>query len=429
MTSAYNGRISAANKSDKRNFKIVWPGEHLRGRQLGDPARHSPNKEAGLEFIAFASEPEHQKNLPPSRSPTASPTRTPRPQIDPEILPDLPTAPDNLAGLDRARHRVLGREHRAADRAVHRLGGAVADQPALTVAGAAAPRPRAAASGAGGAAAAAAPERAPAPARGGAAGGAAAPVPRWSSSSLPIAGMLLRSVDNPELRDGHAAHGGSDSRPGTARACRTSRSSPPSRPSCARPTRRKTLAGAAKRLTYELAGVPQPADHDRAQRCRTQPRRARGARTLIGARPGLGRAAPPGRRSGAPRRPCTPLYLLAAVDRQLDAAGEIVPVPPEQAIYVDILLRTFWISFVVTLLCLLLGYPLAYKLATPAGRHQQPADDPGAAAVLDLAPGAHRRLGRAAAARGAGQRAAAGAGPHRRSRCSWSTTASASTSR
>ncbi len=25
MTSAYNGRITAANKSDKRNFKIVWP--------------------------------------------------------------------------------------------------------------------------------------------------------------------------------------------------------------------------------------------------------------------------------------------------------------------------------------------------------------------------------------------------------------------
>jgi putative spermidine/putrescine transport system permease protein len=62
--------------------------------------------------------------------------------------------------------------------------------------------------------------------------------------------------------------------------------------------------------------------------------------------------------------PLTPLYLLAAVDRQFDAAGQIVRAPPEQAIYVSIFLRTFWIGFVVTALCLLLGYPLAYKLAT-----------------------------------------------------------------
>ena len=45
-----------------------------------------------------------------------------------------------------------------------------------------------------------------------------------------------------------------------------------------------------------------------------------------------------------------------------------MPVPPEQAIYVNILLRTFWIGFVVTAFCLLLGYPLAYKLASlPTG--------------------------------------------------------------
>ena len=45
---------------------------------------------------------------------------------------------------------------------------------------------------------------------------------------------------------------------------------------------------------------------------------------------------------------------------------------------------------------------------------QQPAPDPGADAVLDLASGAHRRLGRAAAAGGSGQRAPASA-PHHRS--------------
>jgi putative spermidine/putrescine transport system permease protein len=66
--------------------------------------------------------------------------------------------------------------------------------------------------------------------------------------------------------------------------------------------------------------------------------------------------------------PLTPLYLLAAVDRQQDAAGQIVPAPPEQAIYLDIFLRTFWIGFVVTALCLVLGYPLAYRLATLPAR-------------------------------------------------------------
>ncbi len=62
--------------------------------------------------------------------------------------------------------------------------------------------------------------------------------------------------------------------------------------------------------------------------------------------------------------PVTPIYLLAALDRRIDAGGAVVPVPRQQAIYVNIFLRTFWIGFVVTALCLLLGFPLAYKLAS-----------------------------------------------------------------
>ena len=50
--------------------------------------------------------------------------------------------------------------------------------------------------------------------------------------------------------------------------------------------------------------------------------------------------------------------------------------------------------------------PVAYLLATLPTAHQQPADDPRAAAVLDLAPGAHHRLDRAAADRGRAQRRA-----------------------
>jgi putative spermidine/putrescine transport system permease protein len=64
----------------------------------------------------------------------------------------------------------------------------------------------------------------------------------------------------------------------------------------------------------------------------------------------------------------TPFYLLAALDRRRDVHGNILPAPPEESIYVDVLQRTFWISFVVTVVCFALGYPLAYLLATLPAR-------------------------------------------------------------
>lgn len=60
----------------------------------------------------------------------------------------------------------------------------------------------------------------------------------------------------------------------------------------------------------------------------------------------------------------TPDYLLASVDLKRDAQGHVVRVGAEEAAFSDILLRTFSISAVVTLMCILLGYPLAYWLAT-----------------------------------------------------------------
>lgn len=63
--------------------------------------------------------------------------------------------------------------------------------------------------------------------------------------------------------------------------------------------------------------------------------------------------------SGSP----TSFYLLAALDARADADGNIVALPAEQAVFVDVLGRTFKVSAVVTLFCLLLGYPLAYFLA------------------------------------------------------------------
>ncbi|MDZ7920088.1 MAG: ABC transporter permease [Rhodoferax sp.] len=60
----------------------------------------------------------------------------------------------------------------------------------------------------------------------------------------------------------------------------------------------------------------------------------------------------------------TPDYLLASVDLKRDAKGHIERMPEDQRAYGGILARTFQISFVVTLLCLLLAYPLAYWLST-----------------------------------------------------------------
>ncbi|RKR66605.1 putative spermidine/putrescine transport system permease protein [Acidovorax sp. 94] len=64
----------------------------------------------------------------------------------------------------------------------------------------------------------------------------------------------------------------------------------------------------------------------------------------------------------------TPDYLLASVDLQRDALGQVERMPEEQRAFGGILLRTFHISFVVTLICLLLGYPLAWWLASLPAR-------------------------------------------------------------
>ena len=61
--------------------------------------------------------------------------------------------------------------------------------------------------------------------------------------------------------------------------------------------------------------------------------------------------------------PHTAFYLLQSVDRDLDANDDIVPIDEHRAIHIDMLWRTVFISVNVTILCLLLGYPIAYLLA------------------------------------------------------------------
>ena len=60
--------------------------------------------------------------------------------------------------------------------------------------------------------------------------------------------------------------------------------------------------------------------------------------------------------------------MLASVDRRLDADNHVVKVPAERRVFVQVFARTFWISAVTALLCVLLGYPLAYLLANAPER-------------------------------------------------------------
>lgn len=64
----------------------------------------------------------------------------------------------------------------------------------------------------------------------------------------------------------------------------------------------------------------------------------------------------------------TPFYLLAMMDMRQGADGSVERVPAERAVYIDILKRTLGISLLVTVMTLVLGYPVAYMLATTPQR-------------------------------------------------------------
>ncbi|GIK96827.1 MAG: polyamine ABC transporter substrate-binding protein [Alphaproteobacteria bacterium] len=62
--------------------------------------------------------------------------------------------------------------------------------------------------------------------------------------------------------------------------------------------------------------------------------------------------------------PYTTFYLAASVDLVWNADNELVQAPPDQSLFRSVFLRTFGISITVTLATLLLGFPVAYLLAT-----------------------------------------------------------------
>jgi len=92
MTTVYNGRIDAANREGK-NLKIGWTGG-IYDLDYWVIPKGTPNKDAALKFIAFASTPdaqaEYAKNI--AYGPTNNKALA---KLDAKVLDNLPTSPAN----------------------------------------------------------------------------------------------------------------------------------------------------------------------------------------------------------------------------------------------------------------------------------------------------------------------------------------------
>jgi len=62
-------------------------------------------------------------------------------------------------------------------------------------------------------------------------------------------------------------------------------------------------------------------------------------------------------------RPLTSAYYVAALDRQFDEDGEIVLRDENRRIYTDLYIRTLGLSITITVLTILLGFPIAYYMS------------------------------------------------------------------
>jgi putative spermidine/putrescine transport system permease protein len=126
-------------------------------------------------------------------------------------------------------------------------------------------------------------------------------------------------------------------------------------------TKAKTVALIGKRLNYEISGLRSKiiASGRKAEKLTAPPYKDQmiAIDKIWGERDTWAVL----KRAGAAY---TSFYLLDALDLGLDADGAITPTPAERAIYVIVFVRTLKISITVTVATLLLGFPLAYLLAT-----------------------------------------------------------------
>ena len=70
--------------------------------------------------------------------------------------------------------------------------------------------------------------------------------------------------------------------------------------------------------------------------------------------------------------PVSLFFLLSAIDMKMNADGTTSMRSKEDSVFLQLFGRTFFISFVVTVICLLLGFPLSYFLTTIPARLAYP---------------------------------------------------------
>ena len=129
----------------------------------------------------------------------------------------------------------------------------------------------------------------------------------------------------------------------------------------------RTIAAAARRLNYALENGRSLVMNTGRDLRRLEGEPASWRDTLLEADPAWGER----RTWNALRQasgPVTDFYLLTALDLERDAEGAITKRPESQSLYLAVLLRTVTISVAVTLLCLVLGFPVAHLIATASQR-------------------------------------------------------------
>ncbi|MCX8995583.1 ABC transporter substrate-binding protein [Rhizobiaceae bacterium BDR2-2] len=94
LTSVYNGRITGINKTEGKDFRLVWP-ESMYAVDSWVILKGAENKDLALDFIAFASQAENQAKL-PLKVDYGVPNKKAAAAIPEDVQKNLPTYPENL---------------------------------------------------------------------------------------------------------------------------------------------------------------------------------------------------------------------------------------------------------------------------------------------------------------------------------------------
>ncbi len=94
MTTAYNGRIDAANHHDHRNFAFVWNGS-MQTFDYWVVLKGSPRKDTAYQFLDYINQPENQAKL-PGEIAYGVVRKEASASIAPDRIVDIPSNPKNL---------------------------------------------------------------------------------------------------------------------------------------------------------------------------------------------------------------------------------------------------------------------------------------------------------------------------------------------